>query len=95
MRPRLPQPGRPVYEVQPDEETEREDGGQRLWRRCQTSDPRALPWGLLAEELAVQRLVTGTVNGRIVLYMLGKQTEYNLKGNKSETLVQYGAYYTL
>lgn len=59
----LPQPGHAVYEVQPDEEAEREGGGQRVWKRRQTSGQGVLPRGLSAEELAVQRLVAGTATG--------------------------------
>lgn len=81
MWPRLPQSGCPVHEVRPDEEAEREGGGQRLRKHRQTSDQRVLPWGLSAEELAVQRLVTGKAHGRILVYMLGRHLK-NIGFNK-------------
>lgn len=60
VRLRLPQLGRPVYEVQPAKKTERESGLQRLRQRHQASNQGVVPRGLFAQELAVQRLVAGT-----------------------------------
>lgn len=56
----LPQPGRAVHEVQPDEAAERAAGGRRLWELRQTAGQGAVSRRLSAEELAVQHLVAGT-----------------------------------
>ena len=60
VRAGVPQRGRPVHEVQPAEEAEREVAAQGLRRAAQAPGQGALPRGLSAEELAVQRLVAGT-----------------------------------
>lgn len=64
MRLRLPQLGCPVYEVQPAKETERESRLQRLRQRHQASNQGVVPRRLSAQELAVQRLVAGTADGK-------------------------------